>query len=307
MVERSPAPIPGSTSTAWPSPRGAPASEGRRLQPRQLAQGPRPSAAGRLGRRTSGDSALIVGSLHGRRDPECTGHPLAIRAHPAGTARLAPWTPRMCDWPCTAHSSRPAGRRRPASSGTAWGARCGVTRLLAELHAARHIVLDPNGRDVVMAHPFSAVPLGFSVMGATTLWWGGCAWDSFALPHVVPGDDEVVVATTCPACSTAHAWLVDAASPPPGNQLAHFLVPAAHVGRRGPHPCPSTPLLRRVHRRLARADRQPRGRRPGPRHALAARRRAGTRVAWSGATSGEPTAAREYFAEVGLRGSFWGL
>ena len=25
-----------------------------------------------------------------------------------------------------------------------------------------------------MAHPFSAVPLGFSVMGPETLWWGGC-------------------------------------------------------------------------------------------------------------------------------------
>ena len=32
-----------------------------------------------------------------------------------------------------------------------------------------------------MAHPFSTVPLGFSVMGNRTLWWGGCAWDSFAL------------------------------------------------------------------------------------------------------------------------------
>lgn len=37
-----------------------------------------------------------------------------------------------------------------------------------------------------MAHPFTAVPLGFSVMGQDTLWWGGCAWDSFAIPHLLP-------------------------------------------------------------------------------------------------------------------------
>ncbi|MGW6915370.1 hypothetical protein ACWGB8_16365 [Kitasatospora sp. NPDC054939] len=38
---------------------------------------------------------------------------------------------------------------------------------------------DPRDGDrVVMAHPFASVPLGFSVMGAHTLWWGGCAWDS---------------------------------------------------------------------------------------------------------------------------------
>ncbi|HEX7210473.1 MAG TPA: alkylmercury lyase, partial [Propionibacteriaceae bacterium] len=46
-----------------------------------------------------------------------------------------------------------------------------------ELAAARHVVLDEHDA-IVMAHPFSAIPLGFSVMSATTLWWGGCAWDS---------------------------------------------------------------------------------------------------------------------------------
>jgi hypothetical protein len=49
---------------------------------------------------------------------------------------------------------------------------------LAELARDRHLVLDEAGR-IVMAHPFSAVPLGFCVMGTRTLWWGGCAWDSF--------------------------------------------------------------------------------------------------------------------------------
>jgi hypothetical protein len=41
---------------------------------------------------------------------------------------------------------------------------------LAELARARQIVLDQAGQ-IVMAHPFSAVPLGFAVMGRQTLWW----------------------------------------------------------------------------------------------------------------------------------------
>src|SRR5882724_9523366 len=75
-----------------------------------------------------------------------------------------------------------------------------VTAGLEELAAARHLVLDELGR-IVMAHPFSAVSLGFSVMGTQTLWWGGCAWDSLALPHLLPGEGELLVATRCPACS----------------------------------------------------------------------------------------------------------
>jgi hypothetical protein len=56
---------------------------------------------------------------------------------------------------------------------------------LQQLARDRHVVLDAAGA-IAMAHPFSAVPLGFSVMSADTLWWGGCAWDSFALPHLRP-------------------------------------------------------------------------------------------------------------------------
>ena len=42
---------------------------------------------------------------------------------------------------------------------------------LEELARARHLALGDHGQ-IVMAHPFSAMPLGFSVMGARILWWG---------------------------------------------------------------------------------------------------------------------------------------
>jgi hypothetical protein len=99
-----------------------------------------------------------------------------------------------------------------------------VSAALEWLVANRHVVVDESG-DIVMAHPFSSVNLGFSVMGSKTLWWGGCAWDSFAVPHLVPGEPRVLVATACPSCDAPLAWHVSRDEPPAGSEVAHFLVP----------------------------------------------------------------------------------
>ncbi len=107
---------------------------------------------------------------------------------------------------------------------------------LANLAAQRHLALGADG-EITMAHPFTAVPLGFSVMGRDTLWWGGCAWDSFALPHLLPEQGPMLVATTCPTCQAAHAWRVDNKQPPAGDQVAHFLVPAARMWDDVVHTC----------------------------------------------------------------------
>ena len=90
-----------------------------------------------------------------------------------------------------------------------------VADRLRRLADARHVVLD--GDRIVMAHPFSSVPLGFAVMGTSTLWWGGCAWDSFAIPFLVDTEPDVLVATRCPGCERA---------PTPGLSLATSRRPA---------------------------------------------------------------------------------
>jgi len=113
---------------------------------------------------------------------------------------------------------------------------------LRELAAQRHVVLDDLGR-IVMAHPFSAVPLGFSVMGMHTLWWGGCAWDSFALPQLLPDEPDVLVATRCPGCGAALSWVVNREAPPAGEEVAHFLVPAAHMWDDVVHTCANQRLF----------------------------------------------------------------
>lgn len=107
---------------------------------------------------------------------------------------------------------------------------------LGQLAAQRHLALGPDG-EIAMAHPFTAVPLGFSVMGRTALWWGGCAWDSFALPHLLPEEGPMLVATTCPSCEAPHAWTVDEVAPPAGGQVAHFLVPSARMWDDVVHTC----------------------------------------------------------------------
>lgn len=193
------------------------------------------------------------------------------------------------------------------------GSRFGTTQAeigehLRSLAAARHLALGADG-EIVMAHPFSAVPLGFSVMGRETLWWGGCAWDSFALPHLLPSEPQVLVATKCPACGRPHAWVVDREAPPGGDQVAHFLVPAAHMWDDVVRTCGNQRIFCSrdcVSEWLARTG-----------HEQGYVMDLGTlwRLAqhWydgrleRGYVRREPSAAADYLRGVGLSGAFWGL
>jgi hypothetical protein len=93
---------------------------------------------------------------------------------------------------------------------------------VAKLAAQRHLALDESG-SVVMAHPFTTVNLGFSVMGEKTLWWGGCASGSFAIPNLVKHEPSVLVATTCPACRRPLTWTVTRSGPPEGAEVQQVI------------------------------------------------------------------------------------
>lgn len=179
---------------------------------------------------------------------------------------------------------------------------------LRQLAAGRHLALDTVGR-VALAHPFSTIDLGFSVKGTRTLWWGGCVWDSFAIPHLVPGEPEVLVATTCQACGRAHAWVVGRGAPPAGDQVAHFLVPAARMWDDVVFTCGNQRVFcddACLDAWLARE-----GRERGYATDLATVWRLAR--GWyadrldRGYVRREPAAAHEYMRGVGLSGSFWGL
>jgi hypothetical protein len=179
---------------------------------------------------------------------------------------------------------------------------------LHELHEQRHVVLDRGGR-IVMAHPFAAVPLGFSVMGRETLWWGGCAWDSFALPHLLPNEPAVLIATTCPGCGAALAWVVNRHAAPAGEEVAHFLVPAAHIWDDVVHTCGHQRLFCGEACVAAWLERTGRERGYvmdlGTLWRLAQGWYAGRLD--RGYQRREPSEAKEYFRSVGLEGPFWGL
>jgi hypothetical protein len=176
---------------------------------------------------------------------------------------------------------------------------------LHTLHEQRHIVLRDGA--IAMAHPFSSVPLGFSVMGPQTLWWGGCAWDSFALAHLVGVD--VLVATRCPGCGRALAWNVNGRTPPSGDQVAHFLLPVTMLWDDVIHacgnqrlfcgePCVGDWLTASGHERGYVMDLSTLWR-------LAEHWYEGRLT--RGYERRDPAAATAYFASVGLKGSFWGL
>lgn len=178
--------------------------------------------------------------------------------------------------------------------------------MLDELARQRHVVLDGDG-NIVMAHPFAAIPLGFSVMGRATLWWGGCCWDSFALPFLLADEPDVLVASRCPGCDRPGAWIVDRGAPPVTDWVAHFLIPVSHMWDDVVHTC--------AHQRLfcSEACVDTWCERAGTTRGYVMD--AGTlwRLAsrWYEGRLGrgyirrDPAAAAAYFAEVGLTGPFW--
>lgn len=183
-----------------------------------------------------------------------------------------------------------------------------IDRALLSLADARHLVLDGDGA-VLMAHPFSSIPLGFSVMGAGTLWWGGCAWDSFALVHLLTEEPELLVATRCPGCSAPHAWNLTRTAPPTGDQVAHFLIPAARMWDDVVTTCGNQRIFCNgacVEAWLERTQ-NARG------YVMDLPTLWRFAADWytgrmeHGYTRREPAAAADYLRGVGLSGSFWGL
>jgi Alkylmercury lyase len=183
-----------------------------------------------------------------------------------------------------------------------------IEAALQALHGHRDVVLDADGQ-IVMAHPFASVPLGFSVMGQRTLWWGGCAWDSFAVPHLVPTEPNVLVATTCQGCGAPHAFVVDRDGPPPGDQVAHFLTPTSRIWNDVVNSCANQRIFCAescVDDWLAHTGNERGYVMDLPTLWRLARGWYAGRLE-RGYQRREPVDAAGYFAEVGLRGPFWGL
>ncbi|HUR51421.1 MAG TPA: organomercurial lyase, partial [Mycobacteriales bacterium] len=140
-------------------------------------------------------------------------------------------------------------------------------------------------------------------------WWGGCAWDAFALPHLLPDEPEVLVATRCPGCGAALSWVVGREQPPEGEQVAHFLVPAARMWDDVVRTCGNQRLF--CGRSCVRRWLDTTGYDEGcvmdlPQLWRLAEHWYDGRLD-RGYVRREPAAATDYLHAVGLRGPFWGL
>ncbi|MEU9688990.1 organomercurial lyase [Amycolatopsis japonica] len=194
----------------------------------------------------------------------------------------------------------------PELADAAHGSLAVAKQALHRLAERRHLVLD-ECEHVVLAHPFAAIPLGFSVMGERTLWWGGCAWDAFAIPHLVKGEPEVLVSTLCRGCGEPQALMVNDRTPPKGGLVAHFLVPVARMWDDVVHTCANQRLFcgeSCVDEWLAET-----GQDKGYVMDLATLWRLA--AGWydgrldHGYTRRDPAAAAAYFEQAGLSGPFW--
>jgi hypothetical protein len=112
------------------------------------------------------------------------------------------------------------------------GTEADALEALRALDDAHLVVLDPARTRIVMAHPWSADPIGFTVSSPVQKWWGGCAWDSFAIPALTGQD--CLVATHCPSCGRPLALDVAPGEPPDpgadaGKLVAHLPVPVLRM------------------------------------------------------------------------------
>jgi len=95
-----------------------------------------------------------------------------------------------------------------------------------ELHDAHALVLDPATDEILMAHPFSAVPTAYRVHADGRSWYANCAWDAFGICAALHADGSVE--TSCPDCGESIVFEVRDAQPSDASLLWHCLVPTRH-------------------------------------------------------------------------------
>ena len=84
------------------------------------------------------------------------------------------------------------------------------------------LVLDEHG-EVLMAHPFSAVPTPYRVETATRAYWANCAWDAIAIPLLLDTDGRTP--TICPGSGERFELTVTGGRLHPAGAVVRFAVP----------------------------------------------------------------------------------
>lgn len=93
-------------------------------------------------------------------------------------------------------------------------------RRLADAHM---LVLQPEGGEILMAGPYSAVPTPFRVRARGVSSYGNCIWDALGIPAMLQSDADID--TSCADCGAAASIRVVDGNVE-GEGLMHFALPA---------------------------------------------------------------------------------
>ena len=93
------------------------------------------------------------------------------------------------------------------------------------LRAQRVMLLEPDGRSIRMAPPFSGVPTQHRVESAGRWYYANCAWDAFGIPAALHRD--AIVHSQCGQTGEPLRLEVGPDGPEPTDWFFHCLVPAA--------------------------------------------------------------------------------
>jgi hypothetical protein len=100
-----------------------------------------------------------------------------------------------------------------------------VEEALRRLHDAHALVLQPDGREIRMLNPFSAVETPYRVEAGGRSWFANCAWDALGIPAALHTDGRIECG--CPDCGERLELEVRKGELVGGaDLLVHFVVPA---------------------------------------------------------------------------------
>ena len=97
---------------------------------------------------------------------------------------------------------------------------------LHRLDSNHALVLNPDTKEIWMAHPFSAVPTPYPVKTSDQTYYANCAWDALGIPALLQVDS--LTETACVDCQDSLTIGISDDNLIGSDYVIHFAVPPRH-------------------------------------------------------------------------------
>ena len=97
---------------------------------------------------------------------------------------------------------------------------------LHRLNCSHALVLQPDTKEIWMAHPFSAVPTPYPVKTSEITYYANCAWDALGIPALLQVDS--ITETACVDCQESLTIGISGDKLIGSDYVIHFSVPPRH-------------------------------------------------------------------------------